>query len=237
MDCNRARMLLELALPRNTELDPAEAEVLDRHFANCSSCGTYAQAQRRLDAHLATAMQAVPIPPGLRSRIMDRVRGEPTVPLRSRRRWLAGVAAAAAVLFAVAWYLRPLPTANLLELHAELSPRRAAEAELFFAQRGVPTAVPGQFNYQLLAVCQLVKFQGHERVPFLAFHREGEWAEVYILSARHFDRAATLAQPRVDSGGWTVEVLEDPDNPQVFYLVKYSGNALQRFLTQGGHSA
>lgn len=237
MDCKTARLLLELAHPRATELDETEAELLDSHLAECAECGSVAREEARIDDHLGAAVRAVPLPAGLRERLTSRLQAERALAVRTRRlRYWGGLAAAAAVLLAVTgwWFFRPLPVLNLNDHHAQVMPRRAEEVEQFLAERGVRVAAPPQFNYNLLATYHLVEFQGHSRVPHLFFLSGGEFAEVYILTDRQFDRAATLLQPRLDSGGWTVEVQVHPNDTQVFYLIKYTGGSLQRFLTAEG---
>lgn len=236
MDCKTARLLLDVAHPRAAELAREEAALLESHLADCAECGPFAREELRLDAHLGAAVRAVPVPPGLRERLHDRLKAErATRTRRLRLRYSGALAAAAVLLLAVSvfWLTRPLPVLSLAAIHGEPALRGADDVERYFADLGVRAPAPPHFNYGLLAAWHLVEFQGQPRVPHLLFLRDGEIAEVYILSARHFDRAATLQQGRVDSGGYTVEVVEHPQDAQVFYLIKYKG-PLQRFLTEEG---
>lgn len=237
MECRTARLLLELAHPQGAELESADADALERHLTSCSECGALARAERRVDSVLATAMREVPIPAGLRGTIKGRLAAERAN--RARRLWWQRgrwVAAAASLLLVIGawWLLRPLPTPSLTDIHAENAPRHAQDVAQRLAALEFPDAVPPHFNYGLLISLQAVEFQGQSRVPYLIFHDgrgENYVAEVFILSARRFNRDAALEQERVDSGGLTVEVREHPDNPRVFYLIRYTGGSLQRFLT------
>lgn len=234
MDCRTARLLLDVAHPRAAELAREEAELLETHLADCAECGPYARAEARLDAHLGAALRAVPVPPGLRERLHDRLKNERATRSRRRRlRYTGALAAAAALLLTIAvfWLTRPLPVLNLAVIHAEPVLRSAGDVERYFADLGVRTLAPPHFSYRLLTTWQLVEFQGRPRVPYLLFLHGAETAEVFLLSARQFDRAATLQQGRMDSGGYIVEVCEHPHDPEVFYLIKYKG-PLQRFLTE-----
>lgn len=236
MDCKTARLLLDVAHPRAAELAREEAELLEAHLLECAECGPFARAEQRLDGHLGAALRAVTVPLGLRDRLHKRLKAERAVRTRQHRlRYYGGLAAAAVLLLAVTafWLTRPLPVPNLAGLHAEPVLSRAEDVERHFADLGVRTLAPPQFNYKLLTTWHLVEFQGRRRVPHLHFLREGVSAEVYILSARQFDRAATLEQGRVDSGGYTVEACQHPHDPQVFYLIKYKG-PLQHFLVEEG---
>src|SRR5258707_1803989 len=99
MDCRTARLLLNFARPSAHELGTSEAEELDHHLAACSACDLVARAERQADKQFAQAMFAVPMPLGLRERLLRRLEAE-------RAGWygrwlLRSVAAAAALLFAL----------------------------------------------------------------------------------------------------------------------------------------
>jgi hypothetical protein len=235
MDCKTAQLLLELAHPRRTELDEGEADLLEAHLAECGDCRLQAEEELRLDSHLGTAVRAVTVPAGLREKLLFRMQAERSARLRQKRLRLAGwVAAAATVLVAltVGWLSWPVEGVNLAAIHSDHPPRNAAEVERRLAELGVRTVAPPQFNYNWLASLHLVEFDGRKRVPHLLFVRNGAVAEVYILSARQFNRVAIVDQGKIDSGGYTVEAQSHDDNPDVFYLIKYKGDSLQRFLVQ-----
>ncbi len=234
MDCKTARLLLELGLPRAQELEPDDAASLDEHLAACAECGSLAHEERRADAHLGAALRAVPVPPGLRDRLLDKLKAERK--RRLRWRFHAPLAAAATLLLAVGvwWYNRPLPVIDLLAIHGEPLPGAAVQVEQFFDARGVRAVAPPQFNYKLLAAWHVVEFQGRSRVPHLLFQNGADYVEVYILSAKHFDFRTALQQGKADSGDYTVELLRHPEDPHVFYLVKYRGRTLLPFLVEAG---
>ena len=237
MDCKTARLLLEVAPPRKAELDEAEAGALHAHLVECVVCRGLADEERRIDEHLGAALRSVAVPAGLRERLHRSLEAEEAARRSTQRRRLVSwtAAAAAVVLSGVLWWLmRPLPVPNLEQVHAESLPRSAAEAEQRWAEMGVPTAAPPLFNYQWLAACQLVEFQGHSRVPHLLFLRDRERAEVYVLSSKRFDVQALTAQGRLDSGGYTVEVHAHPFDERIVFLVKYTGGSLERFLLPEG---
>src|SRR5262245_58623225 len=104
MDCRTARLLFEVAGPlRPAELEAADAENLERHLSDCAECAAAAQALGREDEVLGRAMSAVPLPPGLRGRLLTRLDAERDMHNRRQtRRWLTMGAAAAVVLIA-AW--------------------------------------------------------------------------------------------------------------------------------------
>src|SRR5262249_34683822 len=106
MDCRTARLLLDFRRPRGGELPAEDAADLERHLSGCADCDAAWRAERRLDDHVGRAVRDVPLPPGLRERLLGRLEEERSAVLRRRVAWAArGVAVAAAVLVGVfAWW-------------------------------------------------------------------------------------------------------------------------------------
>lgn len=207
MDCQSTRILL--AFLRGAErLDPAEQEAVRQHLEGCPDCAALARAERRLDAAVGAALRDVPVPAGLKDRILQKV-GEqrPRPPVG----WL--VAAAAAVLCAAgligywqahAW---PAPSFDEFPQRAEKDPEAV---ERWFASQGVQTRAPRMLKYNpYFVTCNLVRFNG-QLVPWLEFQNPGIQGSdpapvhVYILSASQF-RLQT--QP----GDATMTFLVDPE--------------------------
>jgi anti-sigma factor RsiW len=81
-DCANVRF--RLMLLRRGELDPAEAEAVRAHLADCRDCTAELEAERELDRRLADAKLAWSAPPELRNAAADLVAREGESP---RRRW------------------------------------------------------------------------------------------------------------------------------------------------------
>lgn len=89
-------------------LPPGEREEFEAHLAQCPECQAEAAELRETAAHLARSA-ALPPPPDLRQRVLAEAARTRQVPPRgrlaataTRRRWVAGLVAAAAVLVVVA---------------------------------------------------------------------------------------------------------------------------------------
>jgi hypothetical protein len=233
MDCKTARLLLCFARPG--ELEPGDAHSLQHHLAECPECGPLAQAERDADARLGQAIRDVPVPVGLRKRLDDRLRSD-------RRRWyrrrvVSTLAAAAAVLVAIGLGLSVMAgqreAIDVESLCTDAAGLRMAQPEFverWFADRGVAVHVPREFNYVLLTSCGLDQVQNTRHVPRLLFEcPQGElW--VYVLSGRQFNLKASPDQ-RFESGGYTVQVWRpNPEDPDVAYLLVYTGGRLEPFL-------
>jgi hypothetical protein len=243
MDCNTARLLLELSRPSAGELDAAEDDALQGHLRECPACGAAARAERQADERLAAAMRDVPIPDGLRDRLLTRLDQERRGwyrrwPLRHPRAAAVAAALLAAVVgLGVYWANRPRPVIDVEVVLDQALAQRGATAEAverWFRDRyGARMVAPPQFNYAFLDSYDL----NGERLPQLLFLRGGYRAYVRILPAGRFDLNASLRQSRAGSGGYTVELLPHPSDPNALYLVEYTGGSLDWFLAPNAQPA
>jgi len=107
MDCETARLFLPFVTPSGKDLDGPEADKLHAHLEQCTACNALSMNANRVDQHLGRAMRAVPVPAGMKERILARLAEDRGV---IRRRWLkragqhaALVACVAAVLVLAVW--------------------------------------------------------------------------------------------------------------------------------------
>ncbi|HXG10141.1 MAG TPA: zf-HC2 domain-containing protein [Gemmataceae bacterium] len=236
MDCKTARLLLDFARPR--ELDPDEALALESHLARCPECEALAQAERRLDEHLGRAIRDVAVPEGLRRRLLDRLAAERGRRHRRGVAWIVRLAVAAAILAVVVWLAfnwvpREPPALDLVQLRDEnylLNMPSRERIEEYFGERGRVIVAPDRFNYALLAHYDLVKVQG-KAVPLLVFVEGPHRARVYIISGKDFNLDALFRDRPANSGGQSVAVWRDEQRPDFAYVIIYTGESLQRFLT------
>jgi len=240
MDCRTARFLLDFSRPLTKELEETEAEALQDHLADCAECGALAQAERSADHHIGMAMRAVPVPEGLRERLLQRLDAGQRP--HDRRRWLwrlAGVAAAACLVLGVwgfvGWRNRParIDVERLADsmIVPDVSNPLPDSLERFFQDQGVSTVVPPSWNYRRLRYYGLVDVQ-EKRVPLLLFVHEQDQARVYILSDKQFDLEDALSKQQNAGSGCRYEVRSSRDN-HFAYLIIYTGDSLEPFLAGG----
>jgi hypothetical protein len=236
MDCKTARLLLEFARPKASELEAEEAADLQGHLDHCPDCHHQAQMESQLDEWLGKAMRQVEVPAGLREQLLVRLesaRGD-----WYRQRFASAVrlgAAAAAVLVLcwVGWYwvrerwVAPVDAqrvANAVSEDVLEDPRARTERAL--KALGVETPLSPYLDYSLL-VCPpaLAELPGHpgRKVPMLVFARNGRIARVYLVREK--------AVPK-DASAWTggssfkAELLPSAGEPYRF-LVIHDGDNLQ----------
>jgi len=235
MDCKTARMLAPFDRPLGVELDADEAEALANHFAECAECRHLRQAEQAADAHLGRALRDVPVPAGLRDRLLVRLADDRRAAFR--RRWTrVGAGLAAAVLVAaLGWHFWPPSRAQLnldaISERANLPPQTAGEVEEAFRQRGIVVQVPAEFNYGLLTHYGQIEFQGR-LVPYLQFQAGGATLRAYILDGDRFDLAHLERNPEGLSGRVTVKWWGKSPDGKRGYIIEHSGRSLEPFKTR-----
>jgi hypothetical protein len=234
MDCKTARFLLELAHPQTSEFDENEAQALDAHLRDCSECGLTAEAERQADAQIGRVLRDVEVPASLRDHVEARLNRAHRLAYRRRA---AGLAAAAALLListAGAWYWfakdRPaISLADLVDNRNELPGMTADRLEeVFYRSYGLRTVLPRDFNYTNLLSYSQKELKGR-LVPQLTFQREQNVAEVLVVSTRHFDLENTPS----NSGGVTAILRANPTNPDIAYLITYTGESIDWLIDPG----
>jgi hypothetical protein len=231
MDCSTARFLATFAGPRAAELQGDEAEALAAHLADCPDCAALHQAERKIDERLGRAMRDVPLPPGLRERLVTNLAAERWASQRRKLvRAFAGIAAAIAL--ALGWYFWPQRPISLNlhvrheKVNAEL-PSSAQEVVDHFAREGVALQMPTDINlnYNRLTYCGRGELEG-QRVPLLIFQNGSATLRVYILDGKRFDLAPWAGNQL--SGKVTLELRVSADG-RFGWLFEYTSDSLRPF--------
>jgi hypothetical protein len=233
MDCRTARLLLEFARPALSELPPSDGDALEEHLAGCTDCDALARAEREADARLGQAMRTVPLPDGLRDRILSRLEADRADQRRRRIGWVVRLAAAAAILFVACWFAftwigRNKPELDLQEVLFENGNSvtyRTRES----VERDLKAPAPAAFNYAFLNLHGTAYCQG-KPVPVLIFQRRDTEARVYVVSSDQFNLANLESGEAVDSGGYHVAVMRD--EPDHAFVIVYKGDSLQPLLNE-----
>lgn len=229
MDCTNARFFLNVNRPG--ELDETERRSLDEHLEACPDCAQFAQAENHFDETIGAAMLRVPVPAGLKTRLLDKLSGQ-----RRPRPW-KWVAAAAAILVAAGlggYFIFPAPQEiDDARFAVSFEAKTPEDVETWYQDLGIPFALPRQFNFQQLNKYDTAVIQGR-KVPHLVFFYRGEGiqrpavAHVYVLPTNHFKKPDKVS---LDKG--TLDTL-DSENGDFFFLILHTGDAMQSFLLPAG---
>lgn len=247
MDCRDAQFYLRLRRHAADELGGEVTGELLRHMAHCPACATEARTLAAFDRAIATAVQDVPMPPGLRSRLIAHVSARRGAALRRKAFRYAGLAAALLLSLGVAYgayrSTRPhLDTAALADEAQRLDSPQLAEETVakWLAGQNRPRDLPRPFDYDLYVFHGTERIQGRD-VPVVVFRESTRSvlgraapnpkgrAKVYILRAD--DTFDTRDMKPAGNSNWTVDVIRD--RPGFVYVIVHTGE-LERFYRGWG---
>jgi hypothetical protein len=242
MECRDAQFYLRLRRHAADELGADVTAPLDSHLATCSLCGAEARAAVSFDRALASAMRAVPVPSGLRERLITQAARAQGVALRNKALRAGGMVVAAILIIGIGFSLysttRPVVDS---EKQVALAERQHKNPKTYtrewLAEQKLPEDLPWDFDYEHLWI-----FCGYERiekvdVPVVVFRsRTGSgFAKVYIFrDGGPFDtKDLRDAQGSVFSGQ---VVIGNQKARGVRYLVVHNGaqGGLDDFLRPRG---
>ena len=187
MDCRDAQFYLRMRRHAADELGPDVTAPLDNHLSTCPACAADARATASFDRAVSRAMVGVPVPAGLRAKLVTHVASRQGEILRRKvYQTAAAVTAALLVVGIVAGIVsntRPgLNVSDLVERNGEVYAHPQESTEKWLAEQKLPGRLPLPFDYRLLT------YRGHEEVqgrnvPVIVFHsRQGSgFAKVYVF--------------------------------------------------------
>jgi hypothetical protein len=238
MECRDAQFYLRLRRHAADELGSDVTGALERHLATCPACAADARAALSFDRAMASAMKAVPVPAGLREKLLTQASAKQGTVLR--RKLYRAVAACAAVLvvcgiaFGVFSYTRPKPdTQALVELATEQVYSPEETVKRWLVVQKLPDRLPEDFDYNLLVGKGFEEVQG-KMVPVVTFrspheirHPERGFARVYIF--RDDGRFDLKGIPDAQASYATAKVTQSLG---ATYVIVYSNGprGLQQFL-------
>lgn len=242
MECKTARLFLPLL---DDLVGHEAAGALQAHLALCPECDASARAAQREDAHFARAMLDVPVPAGLKSRVLEKLAVGRHTPWREwALRFVRPLTVAAGILFSVSLGLciftetrPPADPEDVLRAENFQRLQTAAEADEALARLGLPACAPPDFNYghltgQPARACppgypdrQVPAFYFVDRTSGLP-----RQALVYAFKEKHLRPLG----PEQQTGFWKVDVYrpaprDGRDWPYV-YLILYNGDHWEDWL-------
>ena len=243
MECRDAQFYLRFRRPGSDELGPDVATDLDRHLAGCEHCAAEAGAQTAFDAVVAGAMRDVPVPAGLRNKLVAHVAEKRGAELRRKAYRYAGTAAAVFLALGMTFgFFARRPSLDLPEMvmafdYQSQNPD-AAIRDWLVAEK-LPTALPAPFDPALLHKFDTERVKGRN-VPVISFRdRNGQgFAHVYILRPGEFRGQEDLQG--FQASNCRAQVFTNvPQAPGYVYVVIHTGPNLTPFLkaANGGQPA
>jgi hypothetical protein len=240
MECRDAQFYLRFRRPGSDELGPEAAADLDRHLAGCDHCAAEADLQTAFDAAVATAMRNVPMPAGLRNKLVAHVAEKRGADLRRKAYRYAGTAAAVFLALGMTFgFFARRPSLDTSELvmatEQQLNNPDAAIGNWLVAEK-LPPQLPAPFDPNLFVDRGYERVKGKDVPKVVYAARNGlGFAKVYILRPGEFSGQETLEG--FQASNCQAQVFKDVPGARGFvYVVIYTGPSLTPFLksTNGG---
>jgi hypothetical protein len=238
VDCNTARMLATFFGRQGSELAPEDAAALETHLTACPQCAAQVQFERAFDDRVGKAMLAVPIPAGLKSKLLDGVYAQRGSWYRQKAYALVGMAACALVAVGgvVAWQIgtaRELTKVSIVAHEDDYVQDRTRMIDDVLGPRGLRFDPERRFDLNQLEMAGIGRLHGKE-VPVLYFVNVGKNARAKVYVIRDADFAwrnlSGNESSVLSTYGHQVAVLKDLKRSDVGYVVVFTGAGLELFL-------
>src|SRR5262245_13700317 len=179
---------------QGAELDGEDAVALDAHLTGCSKCADLVKFERAFDDRIGQAMLAVPVPAGLKARLLDSVSAQRGSWYRQKFYTLAALAAGilAVVGGIVMWQMGTAPDLTLSGIVSEADQKAREPNEdiaKVLGRKGIEFNPERRFDLNQFAKAGTGEFQGRHDVPFLVFINgvKNAQATVYVVRDRDFN--------------------------------------------------
>jgi hypothetical protein len=187
MQCRDAQFYLRLRRHSGDELGAEVSTDLERHLAGCPTCAADARTALAFDRAVAKAMYAVPVPVGLREKLLTQAAAYRGGVIRRQVYRFAALAASVFLVLGLAFGLftitRPKLDINGLLTRADKQRENPDEAlRQWLADHKLPTQLPLPLNTDLLISLAMERVQSRD-VPVATFHHPTEpgFAKVYFF--------------------------------------------------------
>lgn len=244
MQCRDAQFYLRLRRHAGDELGTEVTADLDRHLAGCPACAADAALAAGFDRAVATAVRSVPVPAGLRDKLLAQASTHHGAVIRRKVYRVAALAASlffgVGLAFGVFSATRPKLDTQVMLASAEdviQYPDKALAAWL--AEHKFPAQLPESFNTDLLLTLGSERVQGVE-VPVAVFRHptDPRFAKLYFFRT---DGRYDLKDLRnTDGSNTAAKVIDDQRQFRgVKYVLVYPAgpDGLKPFLRPPGQSA
>jgi hypothetical protein len=224
MQCRDAQFYLRLRRPAGDELGADVSADLDRHLAGCPACAVDACSAGGFDAAVAAAVRAVPVPAGLRDRLLASASAHTGAVIRRKAYRVTALAAslllAVGLGFGVFSATRPrIDTVTMVESADELVRNPDEVIRRWLADRKLPPQLPLPLNPDLLAAAGTERVGGVD-VPVAVFRHPDDPAGFARLYALRADGVLNLDGLRPANASHTMAAVV-PTDPRQFRGVRY----------------
>jgi len=229
MQCRDAQFYLRLRRHAGDELGADVAGDLDGHLASCPACALDARAAASFDRALASAMRAVPVPTGLRDKLMILASAHRGGIIRRKVYQVAALAASVFFVTGLAFGIfsvsRPrIDTTQIVTSQDRLYQDPEGALRDWLVAQKFPDQLPEPFDPYLLLSLGTESIQGKD-VPVAVFRhpRERGFAKVYIFRDDGTYNLRELQEAQMSHT--MARVIKDPARfPGVQYVIVHTAH-------------
>jgi hypothetical protein len=240
MQCRDAQFYLRLRRHPGDELGTDVTADLDRHLAGCVACAADAGRAAGFDRAVASALRAVPVPAGLRDKLLAQASTQHGGVIRRKVYRVAALAASLFVgvglAFGVFSASRPKIDSNDLvrRTDEQIEDRDGRILGQWLADQKFPTELPLPFDPTLVISMGSEKVQGAD-VPVVVFGHPTErgFAKVYIFRTNGSYKLDGLRDAQASHTA-AVVIADERQFRGVNYVIIHTGRDLTPFLLARG---
>jgi hypothetical protein len=240
MQCRDAQFYLRLRRQAGDELGAEVTADLDRHLAGCPACAADAGRAAAFDRAVANALRSVPVPAGLRDKLLAQSSTHHGAVIRRKVYRVAALAASlffgVGLAFGVFSASRPKidPTELVIRHDEQMQDREGRLLSQWLTAQKFPDRLPEAFDPSLIISMGTEKVQGTE-VPVVTFAHPTErgFAKVYIFRTNGSYNTELLRDAQASHTA--AIVIEDQRQFRgVKYVILHTGRDLTPFLLARG---
>jgi len=234
MQCRDAQFYLRLRRHAGDELGAEVTADLGRHLAGCPACAADAQAAEAFDRAVAATLRSVPVPAGLREKLLSQASAYRGGVIRRKAFRVTALAASlllgVGLAFGVFSVTRPkIDTETLVQKADEQRMSPDVVLRDWLAAQKFPAELPERFNPDLLMHVGTERVGGAD-VPVVVFRHPTEvkgFAKVYLFRT---DGTYNLDGLRDTNASWTMAkvITADRRSRGVTYVIVHTVHRLEQ---------
>jgi hypothetical protein len=238
MTCAEARPWLSLRQPLPLEAGAGLLAHVAEHVQNCPACAAWTSRVAAFDTAVGKTMREVPVPCGLKARLLHQAENERRARSRQRLFRVAMPLAACLLLAILGWSFRDVWQQNrpvdlvALQHRMELWERQPVDQRIPLtpgeARQHLPKEIKERWNLNNLRSAYQTSYQG-KTVAVLEFQSGSARAMVVLLPPEQVD-PAQMQQYFPDRYGTSPRILGDPGKGEYVALVVIRSGQYKDFL-------
>jgi len=229
MQCRDAQFYLRLRRHAGDELGAEVAADLDRHLVGCAACAADAKAAESFDRAVSSALRNVPVPTGLRDKLMVQASAHHGTVIRRKAFRVVALAASLFLCVGLAYGVftstrAKIDTAEMVRYEDERFQNPGGSLDQWLASQKLPPQLPLSFNTDLLMTMGTEQVQGVD-IPVAVFRHPTDprgFAKLYFFRTDGSYNLRNLQD--VGASFTSAVVIAGPQHRDVKYVILHTAH-------------